>query len=191
MTEPGWYHATGDPEGTQRYWDGNQWVGEPRTATQPATPSAPPTAVPSAPPAAPGGVPFGDAAPAEAGAGLDKRWIFAAIGAAVLAIIGALGPWVTFFGISAAGTEGDGTLVIVLAVIAGGAAAFGLSQPARKKAIQITYAVCGALVVLIVLVNIGDVTDVGAGWGFWLDLVAGIVMTALGAVGDRLLPSSN
>jgi len=172
MTAQGWYHATGDPEGTQRYWDGNQWVGEPRTATQPVAP-------------------VGDAPPAEAGAGLDKRWIFAAIGAAVLAIIGALGPWVTFFGISAAGTDGDGTLVIVLAVIAGGAAAFGLSQPGRKKAIQIAYAVCGALVVLIVLVNIGDVTDVGAGWGFWLDLVAGVVMTALGAVGDRLLPSSN
>lgn len=28
---PGWYHAQGDPEGTMRYWDGAQWVGEPTT----------------------------------------------------------------------------------------------------------------------------------------------------------------
>ena len=26
---PGWYHAQGDPAGTVRAWDGNQWVGEP------------------------------------------------------------------------------------------------------------------------------------------------------------------
>lgn len=26
----GWYYAQGDPVGTQRYWDGRQWVGEPQ-----------------------------------------------------------------------------------------------------------------------------------------------------------------
>ena len=35
MTEPtqpapGWYHAQGDPMGTQRYWNGTQWTGDPR-----------------------------------------------------------------------------------------------------------------------------------------------------------------
>ena len=30
QTQPaGWYHAPSDPAGTQRYWDGEQWVGEP------------------------------------------------------------------------------------------------------------------------------------------------------------------
>lgn len=29
---PGWYHAQGDPAGTQRYWDGAQWVGGPQAA---------------------------------------------------------------------------------------------------------------------------------------------------------------
>ena len=28
-TAPGWYAAEGDPPGTQRYWDGTQWVGGP------------------------------------------------------------------------------------------------------------------------------------------------------------------
>lgn len=37
-TPAGWYHAPGDPEGTQRYWDGAQWIGEPQT--QQATPPA-------------------------------------------------------------------------------------------------------------------------------------------------------
>ena len=26
----GWYHAQGDPVGTHRYWDGNNWRGEPQ-----------------------------------------------------------------------------------------------------------------------------------------------------------------
>ena len=30
--QPGWYHAPGDAEGTQRYWDGERWVGEPQRA---------------------------------------------------------------------------------------------------------------------------------------------------------------
>ena len=29
---PGWYYAQGDPAGTQRYWDGAQWVGGPQAA---------------------------------------------------------------------------------------------------------------------------------------------------------------
>ncbi len=29
-TPPGWYHAEGDPVGTQRYWDGVQWQGGPQ-----------------------------------------------------------------------------------------------------------------------------------------------------------------
>lgn len=30
MTTPsGWYHGEGDPPGTQRFWNGTEWVGEP------------------------------------------------------------------------------------------------------------------------------------------------------------------
>jgi len=28
VTSPGWYHAEGDAAGSQRYWDGTQWLGE-------------------------------------------------------------------------------------------------------------------------------------------------------------------
>ncbi|MEP1125969.1 MAG: RDD family protein [Ilumatobacter sp.] len=38
-TPAGWYHAPGDPEGTQRYWDGSQWIGDPQAA--PSSPQSP------------------------------------------------------------------------------------------------------------------------------------------------------
>ena len=41
-TPAGWYHAPGDPEGTQRYWDGDRWVGEPQASQAPAASSVPP-----------------------------------------------------------------------------------------------------------------------------------------------------
>lgn len=45
MTEPGWYHAEGDPPQTQRFWDGELWIGEPVPVqgTNPGMP-APPSA---------------------------------------------------------------------------------------------------------------------------------------------------
>lgn len=42
MAEPGWYNAAGDPPGTQRYWDGNAWVGEPVYEPVQAPTSVPP-----------------------------------------------------------------------------------------------------------------------------------------------------
>jgi uncharacterized RDD family membrane protein YckC len=32
--QPGWYYAQGDAPGTQRYWDGTQWVGGPQQIDQ-------------------------------------------------------------------------------------------------------------------------------------------------------------
>jgi uncharacterized RDD family membrane protein YckC len=37
---PGWYQAPGDPDGTQRYWDGTNWVGGPEPISQQAPPTA-------------------------------------------------------------------------------------------------------------------------------------------------------
>ena len=50
----GWFHAEGDPPGTQRYWDGAAWVGEPQVV--PAAPEAP-QAFAAPPPGAPYGSP--------------------------------------------------------------------------------------------------------------------------------------
>lgn len=48
----GWLHAEGDPPGTQRYWDGSAWQGEPQPAAAPAPaqPQVAPPPVMSPPP---------------------------------------------------------------------------------------------------------------------------------------------
>lgn len=40
-TPAGWYYAPGDPEGTQRYWDGAQWIGDPQAVPQQPAPQPP------------------------------------------------------------------------------------------------------------------------------------------------------
>lgn len=41
--EPGWYHAEGDPPGTERYWDGFAWTEGPRPIAETPAPEPPPT----------------------------------------------------------------------------------------------------------------------------------------------------
>ncbi len=48
-TPAGWYYAPGDPEGTQRYWDGAQWIGEPQAVQQQPPAAAAPAPAPAAP----------------------------------------------------------------------------------------------------------------------------------------------
>lgn len=42
MAEAGWYRAEGDPPGTQRYWDGTRWVGDPVYEPSSVPPPPPP-----------------------------------------------------------------------------------------------------------------------------------------------------
>lgn len=59
----GWLHAEGDPPGTQRYWDGTAWQGEPQPVPQ-AAPAPPPTPPPAfAPPPAMGTPAMGQPGP--------------------------------------------------------------------------------------------------------------------------------
>lgn len=60
---PGWYHAETDPPATERYWDGSQWIGEPRHAAPP-------------PPDGAGGFPIGSLYDSEAASRSpwDTRW---------------------------------------------------------------------------------------------------------------------
>ena len=63
---PGWYHAQGDPPGTERFWDGSAWTEGPRPVG--GVPSAPPAAPATPPEAQPMGSAssFGDAAGTDA-----------------------------------------------------------------------------------------------------------------------------
>ena len=43
--QPGWYYAQGDAPGTQRYWDGTQWVGSSEILLETAVKGNPVTGV--------------------------------------------------------------------------------------------------------------------------------------------------
>ncbi|MEM7096403.1 MAG: hypothetical protein AAF567_25585 [Actinomycetota bacterium] len=172
MTAPGWYYADGDPEGTQRYWDGNGWVGDPRTRSESGG---------ATPPTASGG--------SATTPDVKRNWAFAVIATGVLGLLGSIGPWVSFAGFTVGGLDGDGTLVLILAIIAAGIAGASLSR-GRASWMSIVAGIAGVLIVLIVLVNWSDVTTIGAGWGFYLSLVSGILMAVVGFVGDRFIPES-
>lgn len=56
----GWYHAAGDPDGTHRYWDGVQWIGDPQPIAPPSAASSSPGGGFAAPtPPTPGPTPSG------------------------------------------------------------------------------------------------------------------------------------
>lgn len=80
QTPAGWYHAEGDPPGTNRYWDGAQWVGEPQ-------PSNPQAAMP--PPADPFGAPPMGAPASAGGFGPAPDWGSAAGSVAAPRLTGA------------------------------------------------------------------------------------------------------
>lgn len=46
MPRPGWYHADGDPPHTVRFWNGQEWEGEPRPAPSEPFHAPPPTGAP-------------------------------------------------------------------------------------------------------------------------------------------------
>lgn len=71
-TPAGWYHAPGDPEGTQRYWDGAQWIGDPQAVQQqaPQQPTAPQAPeAPQPPPASDATVAYSPPPSGDPGAG--------------------------------------------------------------------------------------------------------------------------
>jgi uncharacterized RDD family membrane protein YckC len=80
--EPGWYKDPAEPT-TQRYWDGEGWIGEPLPVDatpppgpppSPPQPSTPPQAPPSTPPSAPGPGAIPAAGPTTTGAATGAPW---------------------------------------------------------------------------------------------------------------------
>lgn len=79
---PGWYHGKGDPEGTVRYWNGEEWVGDPVMAPEPQDlPAAPPISAAAAQSAMPDGTPASGFSPARLVSphGRNNRATFAVI----------------------------------------------------------------------------------------------------------------
>jgi hypothetical protein len=113
------------------------------------------------------------------------------IGTALVALIAALLPWAYVFGVSIRGTDGngDGNATLLFAIVV---AVMGIvvAAGAGKVWTSIVACVFSALIVLVSLIDLSDVTNVASndglggiavdiGPGLWLSLVAG--GAALGA----------
>jgi hypothetical protein len=114
------------------------------------------------------------------------------VGAALLAVLAGVLPWATVFGVSVYSADGDGGLVIGCAVIAGACGiVIGLGH--GRLWASITATVFGLLIGLIGLIDTVNVNSVASstdlppgvaavGAGLWLTIVAGLLITGLGAV---------
>lgn len=132
---PGWYHGEGDPPDTQRYWDGIQWVGEPRPVPPPPAPAVPPGSVPAPAAAAPAGLSptLQTSSSVPAIDNLQKMGlvlaspgsrILARVIDSVLVAVLAIGLLIVFFAAAAGGGAGtnDGLVAWALLAAVGGAA---------------------------------------------------------------------
>jgi hypothetical protein len=183
--DAGW-HA--DPNGVYeyRYWDGSTWTDNVSDGGSIKTAKLLPPPPPSGRPA------VGEAS--------SQRAIpvaaWAAFGAAIAMVVGALGPWREALGgvVSVSGTAngGDGVYVIGMALVYAALIALWVSNPRTWKA------VLAALVALAVagtaVADYGTLKDgvadqwrdtVSAGWGIWLAGIAG----AVGIVLTWVLPA--
>jgi Protein of unknown function (DUF2510) len=186
VTTPGWYPDPNAP-GQQRWWDGQQWTDHT-----------------SAAPRAAAGAPARDAGPYP-----GARVVVAVVAAVclLLMIVGSVGTWASVestgrIHVTATknGTDGDGVIIIVLAVLALTPLALWalrVGPPAARLALAgvvgffALVAVVVAIVDLIDIDNTADVPtilsttlDVSSGWGLWLVLLAsiGLLVSQLAAV---------
>lgn len=92
---------------------------------------------------------------------------------AALTTLGAFLPWVTVFGTSVAGVQGDGVLTLILGLIAAGL----LWWRSWNRRIQLGTLTVGSLIVLITL----SAMSRAAGFGLYLTLAGGLVLMYTGA----------
>jgi len=103
-------------------------------------------------------------------------------GSAVVVVIAAFLPWVSVFGLSVSGINGDGKITLVLALIglAALAASRGIGPVAvGGRAMHVTELVAGALVVVIGLADLHSVSAIGV----YLTLLAGVVWVGAAIAG--------
>ena len=112
-----------------------------------------------------------------------------AIGSAIIAVIGSFGPWAKVLGvISVSGTDGDGWIVIVLALVAAGLILLRQQRGSGLWAVAVAFvaAAIAAGTAIYDWNNLNGVADasglVDAGWGIYLAAL-GSVSLALACIG--------
>ncbi len=118
---------------------------------------------------------------------LDKS-LLVAVG---ILVLGAIGPWATAFGVSKAGTSGDGVITL-----AGALLALGLIRLAGRPTPALVIAVLIDAVVIYDFVDVSGTELVSVGWGLYLSLIGGALLTYVTfqlrrpAVTDSAAPAS-
>jgi hypothetical protein len=126
---------------------------------------------------------------------MDRRqavmtWV---LGSAALMVLGAFGPWVKAFGMSASGTDGsnDGWLVVGAAVIGGGLFALARNSKRLSGLVAVLGGVLGVVATLYDRHHVQSaIQDGGAlvqglvqiGWGLNLALAASVSLAVAGIV---------
>jgi hypothetical protein len=115
------------------------------------------------------------------------------LGAATLAVLGAVLPWAMVYGLALSGVRGDGRLVLGCAAVIIGCGLLissgrgGLWAPLTALA----FALLVALLALINIMSVGTVVSdadlplyghVSVGGGLWLTLIAGILASGIAAL---------
>jgi hypothetical protein len=116
--------------------------------------------------------------------------IVAGLVACLAIVVGSLGPWATSLSVGVAGTEGDGTVTLVLAAV-GAAALFAIYARGGFTKFGDRW-IAPAAGVVILVIGIVDAMDVngnevefmntmvstGIGWGLWVVLLAAAALSA-------------
>lgn len=120
-------------------------------------------------------------AAAKAGWEWNAASVLTVVGAA-LVFIGAFMPWATLGPFSAAGTDGDGVLTLLLAVAAGAMGVPGILR--SRKGLLIGSMICAVLAFLIGAYDMANIsTSTDAPLDLNPNVGAGLYLTVIGAIG--------
>ena len=179
---PGWYQQ---PDGSQRYWDGQFWDAQPPVPPPPAQAGPPP------PPPPPSQSPVAGAQSVLSGQP-GVFWLAAL--SALLLIVGGFGPWATALNlVNVSGTHGDGWFAIGLGVFALVMLWLRAQRGTRGPVWWLVAAGVGGAI--LGFADRADIASKGSGdlfgehvtlvkpaWGIYMVIVASIALAVLGFV---------
>ncbi len=131
--------------------------------------------------------------------------LIAAMVASVGVVVGSIGPWITFLALSRNAVGGDGTITLILGIVAG-AALFTLLNLGRSRVGKGWMVTLGNIAVLAGVIAIGIGVDdaiavnsrktglfgqtIGAevGWGLWMVLISSLVLAVTSTVVVKQVP---
>ncbi|MBH0121880.1 DUF2510 domain-containing protein [Rhodococcus sp. CX] len=187
MSQPdGWYPDPTDPN-RERWWNGDAWTQQTRRI------GAPPLVATSqaiAQPAAAPGSPY-------------MPYVIAALAAGVGIIVGSIGPWMTFIGMSRTAMDGDGAITLVLGIVAAVMLFAVVVRDGAAGTVLCGFAaVLGVICLVVAVVDVNEVTsrnselfgrEVGAqvGWGLWLMALAAAAMSVAAGIAAWQIRTQN